>query len=178
MNLWERARIELAVQRFEYHLESRGTPGRRRRDLRRELRANLLEAAQMDGVAAALDGIGSPRALAVQVGELDRSRPRWWPGLLWGAVTFVVILVGMVQVNAVMLATLAAAGGGNAVIEVPPWWGVRFSAAVGSDGSIGAEGSLLWVVLPFVVFLVASQPWRPWTRREPSPTAAEAAAGR
>jgi hypothetical protein len=179
VNILQRARIELAVQLFEYHLESRGTRGARRRDLRRELRANLVDAANAEGVAAALEGIGSPLALAVEVGELDRSRPRWWLGALWGAVAFALVLAGIAWTNAVMLATLAASGGGAAAIEIAPWWGIRFTASVGADGtpvSIGAEGSLIWLLAPLAIFLLASQPWRPWTHPDRSRVAGPAGA--
>lgn len=169
MNIVDRLRVEAAVQRFEYHLELRGTRGRRRRDLRRELRSNLTEAAGAEGVPAALAGIGSPRALAAQVSELDASRPRWSVGILWAAVVFAVLMTGLVWTNYVMLATLVASGAHQARIEIWPWLGVRFYAETNASGvpeSIGADGSPWWLLLVPVVFLLAAQPWRPWTHRE------------
>jgi hypothetical protein len=81
VNLLERARIEAAVLSYDFWLESRGTAGRRRRGLRRELRANLLDAAERTGARAAVHNLGSTRRMAAESVCEDRRRPRWNLGL-------------------------------------------------------------------------------------------------
>ncbi|MFC7492054.1 MULTISPECIES: hypothetical protein [unclassified Knoellia] len=76
----DRLRIESAVLRYDFWLEMRGVRGRRRRALRSELRANLLEATSDVGVTRALFGIGSPKQLAYAAQPADPSRPRWSQG--------------------------------------------------------------------------------------------------
>lgn len=168
MRIVDRVRIEVAVQQFEYHLELRGTGARRRRELRRELRANLGAAAAAEGVGTALDGIGSPRALAVQMSEPDLSRPRWPVGALWAVSVFAVLMVALVWTSIAVLEAVKASGAHEASVRIWPWWGVTFHAkVVGSAQSVGAEGAWLVLFVPLVVFVLAAQPWRPWTHRQP-----------
>lgn len=49
MNILDRARIVGATVSYDLWLELAGVPGRRRRDLRRELRANLRDATALVG---------------------------------------------------------------------------------------------------------------------------------
>lgn len=64
----------------------RGVARSSRRELRRELRVNLVDAAAVDRVARALRGIGSPRTLAHAVAETSRTRHGGLsaPTLHWG----------------------------------------------------------------------------------------------
>ena len=57
-------RRELLVTDYDFWLDYYGTPGRQRRELRRELRANLDESTAERGWEAARDGLGSVRVLA------------------------------------------------------------------------------------------------------------------
>jgi len=49
VNILDRARIVGATVSYDLWLELAGVPGRRRRDLRRELRANLRDATALVG---------------------------------------------------------------------------------------------------------------------------------
>jgi hypothetical protein len=66
MSLLDRMWIGRAVVGYDFWLEARGVAGRRRRDLRRELRANLSEAALDVGAREAVRRVGSPRVLALE----------------------------------------------------------------------------------------------------------------
>lgn len=85
MTVRDRVRIERAVQSYDWWLDLRGAPRRRRRELRTELRSNLRDATAHVGSRAAVSGLGSTRQMAAEVVPEDPTRPRWTAGLQAGA---------------------------------------------------------------------------------------------
>lgn len=85
MSLSDRIRIERAVLTYDFWLDLRGAPWRRRRDLRAELRANLRESTARNGSRAAVAALGSTRVMAAEASPTDPSRPRWTAGLQAGS---------------------------------------------------------------------------------------------
>ncbi|EAP98782.1 hypothetical protein JNB_01400 [Janibacter sp. HTCC2649] len=171
MKNFDRLRIEYAVQRYDFSLELRGVSGARRRELRRELRANLTEASADVGVTRALFGIGSPKQLAYAATEGDASRPRWSLGAFWASGTFAVLLVWLALTMLTIVETVEAAGVGEPVSVRPfPWLGTTF-VVESSPGSLGAELHAPWQLLvgPLLVFLLVAQPWRRLRRPQPLP---------
>lgn len=171
MNIIDRIRTENAVQRYDFWLELRGVRGRRRRELRRELRTNLADAAADVGVTRALFGIGSPKQLAFEMSERQESRPRWSLGLLWATAAFGLLLMAVLCTSAVVLQTVQSTGvvGREVRTEVLPWIGVDFLTRVepGQGGlSVGVDGAPWYLLVPLLVFLLVAQPWRPFTHRE------------
>lgn len=166
-------RIENAVQAYDFWLELRGARWRQRRELRRELRVNLKEAAADVGVTQALFNIGSPKQLAYAVTEEGaRRRPRWSLGAMWAAVAFGVVLFSLVLTSIVFLEGVLASGVVDREVrgEAFPWVGVEFIARVDGAGqgfAAGAAGGQ-WhaLIIPAVVFLLVAQPWR-LLRRSP-----------
>lgn len=77
MRIVDLVRIECAISRYDFCLELRGTRGRDRRAMRRELRDNVNAAATDVGTTRALFGIGSPKELAHAATPRSASRPRW-----------------------------------------------------------------------------------------------------
>lgn len=171
MTVVDRIRTEYAVQRYDFWLELRGVRGSRRRELRRELRANLVEAGADVGVTRALFGIGSPKQLAYAATEADASRPRWSLGAFWASGTFAVLIVWMALTTLTILQTAKAASTTGPVDVQPfPWLGTTFTVE-SSPGSVGAEVQAPWQLLvgPLLVFLLVAQPWRRLRRPQPLP---------
>lgn len=119
MNLLDRSRIERAVFTYDSWLEAHGVRAKRRRDLRRELRANLFDAADQHGARQAVEALGSLRSMASEVAASDATHPRWSAGAVAAATAFAAVSV---------LGFLAGA-----------WW-VDGARAVGPNESV--SGSL------------------------------------
>jgi hypothetical protein len=171
MNLIDRLRIESAILRYDFWLEMRGVRGRRRRDLRRELRVNLTEACADVGPTSALFGIGSPKELAYAATDSDPTRPRWSQGLLWAAATLALLMVWLLVTSLNIVQTIEAAAVTEAVDVTPfPWFGTTFTTR-SSPGVLEASISPLWQLLagPLLVFLLVAQPWRILRRRQQTP---------
>ncbi len=171
MSVIDRIRIENAVQRYDFWLELRGVRGRRRREMRRELRTNLAAAGADVGVTKALFGIGSPKQLAFEMSERQAHRPRWSLGVLWATVTAAVLLTAVLCTSAIVLQTVQSTGvvGRDVRTEVLPWIGVEFLTRVepGQGGlSLGVTGAPWYLLVPLVVLLLVAQPWRPITHRD------------
>jgi hypothetical protein len=93
MNLIDRARIERTVWTLDTYVQA--LPGRHRKAIRQELRANLTAGAADGGVREAVRRLGPLRRLAVGYLENeygDRPRPRWLRGALWTVAAEAVIL--------------------------------------------------------------------------------------
>ncbi|GAB2695941.1 hypothetical protein [Thalassiella azotivora] len=164
----DRLRIEGAVVRYDLWLDLHGVPGRRRRDLRRELRSNLQEAGHDVGVRAAVRRLGGVRELAADSVVSDRNRPAWTVGLLWAAGSLVLLLWLTLLQAAAFADGVAASGVGRPVSgELTLLPGVGVEAHVPDDGglSIAVTGSWSLLVVPLLVLVVAARPWRLAGRR-------------
>ena len=75
MNVARSLRIEWAVARYDFWMDSRGVPRRARKGFRDELRANLADATEHEGSRAAVLAIGSPHG----AGLCRRRSPRGTP---------------------------------------------------------------------------------------------------
>jgi len=173
MKLVDRLRTEYAVQRYDFWLELRGVRSSRRRELRRELRTNLAEAAADVGVTSALFGIGSPQQLAYAATEADASRPRWSLGAFWAVGTFSVLMVWMALTSLTIVQTVESAGVTEAVDVQPfPWLGTTFTVE-SSPGALSAGVHAPWqlIVGPLLAFLLVAQPWRLLRSKDRSPAA-------
>ena len=173
MTVLDRLRIENALLRYDFWLEMRGVRAARRRALRRELRGNLTEASADVGTTRALFGIGSPKELAYAATESDPTRPTWSQAMIWAGLAAAAIFLAMVLTGLTVLQTVDAAGAAGEVRVSPfPWFGTTFTAESG-PGSVGAGVETPWplLVVPALVLVVGSRPWRLLRRRsgEPSP---------
>jgi hypothetical protein len=154
----DRIRIELAVRRVDFELDGR-VPMARRRQIRNELRSNLLEAAQQSGARAALEQLGDLHALAHSYLELYRGRFDFQAGS-WAAIA----VYAAVQVVGVALliafhSGVAAAGVHTGTYSFEFWNGFGpFSGSVAANGS-GFEMLILspaHLVLMLVAFVIGS----------------------
>lgn len=168
MTVLDQVRIARAVLGYDFWLEARGVPRRMRRDLRRELRANLREAAADVGTRAALRGLGSTRRLAALAVSDGVRRPLWTLGAATAAATIVLVVWAGLLVAGGFADGVAATG-----IDGPVEGGLTFvpgarASASYSDGEVQSFGvTLTWpvLVLPAMVFVLASRPWRALPKR-------------
>ena len=169
MNSVDRSRIAGAVARYDFWMDFRGVPGRRRKELRTELRANLDEAAGREGTTRALLAIGSPRAMAYAVAETYRDRPRWAFGGYVALATWVVLqLLWTFSVLGFVEGVRASGVTGRPVTgSVPPLVSeatAEFGAA-GDPVAVAGVLPLSVLLVALVVFVLAAGPWRPLLHR-------------
>lgn len=131
MNVLDRVRIERAVLGYDWWLDLRGTPWRRRRDLRSELRANLRDAAAHIGARAAV------AALMLT---------------LLGA-----MLAGLAWADGVMSADPSKPASGS--VTLLPGSSMEY-APLGDGFAVSAGVGWLPVAVGVLVFVVVSRPWR------------------
>ncbi len=166
MNLVDRAQGAVAVGwfvwRYDLALDVRGVSWRQRGRLRRELRANLTDAAADVGWRAALAGVGTPRGLVADLVADDGRRPRWSVGssaaALVLALTLVVLLVATIGFTHGVQASGAQ---GEVAGPLGAFPGVR--AAYTADPtvwSVSLQGTWAVLVLPALAFLGFARPWR------------------
>lgn len=167
MNILDRARIMGATLSYDLWLDFAGVPGRRRRDLRRELRANLGDATALVGSRNAVRGLGGTRAMAASASTPDPTRPRWTVGFT----------VGMIFLGLTLLAEGLAAlswldGAMAATPESPvtgamtffPGSSLTYSPSA-SSFSFSVTFGWVWLAVGFIAFVLAARPWRILTHR-------------
>lgn len=168
MNLLDRLRITVAVWWYGTWLDLHNVPGRRRRELRRDLRANLREAAASKGAAAAVRDLGGVRRLAAEMAAAN-PRPRWAAAAIFG------FTAGMLVLLAELFAALNFASGAEAADPTAPVRGALFPFP-GSEviytppaGEVGlaVEFAFGWLFLAVaaLVFVAVARPWRLVTER-------------
>jgi len=147
-------------------------PGRRRRAVLAELRANLDVAATEVGMPAALADLGRPADLVRQYQDAEpQVRPRWNHGALAASLLFGAWLYATLFYTMGMLDALGSAGAPQATGS---FLGTRVAAVVRS-GEISAEFSgIPWgpLVVAVVVFVLASRVWNLLPSRRQSPVPA------
>lgn len=162
MTILARLRIERAVQSYDLWLDLQGAPGRRRRELRRELRANLTDAAATLGARTAVRNLGSIRAMALGALPQDPARARWSVGAVAGVGASALVAV------AVLLSGLAWIEGATAVDPRAsvsgglPWFPGSELAYAPVGSGIAVELGLGWAPLAAfaLTFVLVAQPWR------------------
>lgn len=162
MNVLDRARIEWAVLSYDFWLDLRGASIRRRRDLRRELRANLRDAAARSGGRGAVAALGSTRRMAAEASTEDATRPRWTAGAHSAFVALALTMLGTL-----IAATAWADGVMSADPDRPVSGSVTFLpgssleyAPVGEGFEISFTTGWAPVVVGLVVFVLVARPWR------------------
>lgn len=167
MNVVDHLRVERAVQSYGFWLDLRGASGRRRRELRHELRGNLREASATHGSAAATRALGSLRTMAEQAIVPDRTSVRWTAGAQAAFAALAVI------VTIEVLASLAWLDG---VLAVQPGTDVTGSLTLFPGSSLtyeplapGFSMSLspgwLGPAIALITLVVVARPWRLVTGR-------------
>lgn len=161
----DRWRRECYLQRLDWHLEA-VVRGRDRREIVRSIRDDLI--AEDRRMPAALDDLGSPRALARRFGDEDAPlRPVWSVGIIWAGAallcywfTFALFALGMLAV--VQQSDLDEAHARFFFVDV--------LAFANADGiGVGWTGDIAWILMPAVIVTVAvllgARAWRAIPRR-------------
>lgn len=162
MTVRDRVRIERAVLSYDWWLDLRGAPRRRRRELRTELRSNLRDATAHVGSRAAVAGLGSTRRMAAEAVPEDRTRPRWTAGLQAGctalALTLLVALLsGLAWADGAMSAAPDATVRGS--VTLLPGSSMEYSP-VGDGVAVSTGVGWLPLAVGVVVFVAVARPWR------------------
>lgn len=153
-----RLRIETVVKRLDWRLEGR-VPRSRRRQIRRELRANLSAAADEVGTEEAIRRLGDVRDLAAEYLEYETGRLPMRAGFAAALVTVVLLeLVGLALLESFRAGFEAGGGSG-------PWhyslWPYELEGTAGPRDSWSISISWVGLVgLPLLAFLVLARSWR------------------
>ena len=164
---WNRARY---LQTVELWLDA--MPGRRRRAVMKDLRANLDVAAAEVGMTAALADLGRPRVLARRyLDEEPAQRPHWNQGALAAGLVIGAWLYSTLFYTMGMLDAVGSTGAGNATGS---FLGTHVNAVSTpeeiSAGFAGFPWSALLVAV--VVFLLVARAWNALPSRRRAPVAA------
>ncbi|WP_104192241.1 hypothetical protein [Cryobacterium sp. Y82] len=163
--VWRRR--ESYLFRFDLALEEAVTT-RERRSILREIRDNIEVDAAARGIDAALDSLGSPRALARSFAEDGRSnRPSWVRAIYWFTGLLLLWWTLAFAFTAGMLSALMDNGAESAESY---FLGLLVSAFNRDSGiGIGWEASsvVAYIPLMFMVIaaIIAGRLWRVLTRR-------------
>ena len=164
-----KARREFLMASYDFWLDYYGNPGRQRRELRRELRANLDESTAERGWEAARDGLGSVRLLARESADSvrDPHRPSWNTGAVLAGLAFAFVVLLHAWSMFAFVDGAAAVGlppGREVTGSVTLLPGSRFSAADSVDGFQLGFGMFIspWLLLglPLLAWLLGSRVWR------------------
>lgn len=163
LSLTDRFRRWSYLQDVELWLDP--MPGRRRREVVRELRTNLADAAADVGMAQAIEDLGKPRDLAREFVKAEpRRRPSWSLGVLGvGAVLLVAMLAGMGYLSGMTDGVLGVGGG----IAEGNFLGIHVLTTATDTGLAWELSGWSWpiTILAAIAFLAASSSWRLIMRR-------------
>jgi hypothetical protein len=177
MQLRDRVRTEGVVRRLSWRLSWGMVPARQQREIVRELRASLEEAAAAGQLDEALERLGPTRQLADDYLDALRPRPRWAAGIVAAGVTLGLLILATTALAIAFGAGLDAAnatagryelwpdgpfGGQPLVVEVRDADGATVSASL-------AVFTPLHLAATLAVFIAASRPWSALHRRAATP---------
>jgi hypothetical protein len=162
MSVIDRFRLQRAVQSYDWWLDLQGVSGRRRRELRQELRANLTEAAQDVGAQRAVASLGSTRRMAAEAVPDQPDRPRWRLGIQAAVTALVVTVVceffaGLAWADGVMATDPDSKVEG--AIPLFPGSSVAYEP-VGTGFSVTLQVGWLCLVVALIVLVIAARAWR------------------
>ena len=163
MNIYDRLRLRVVAARYDLALDGRGVGRRRRRELRRELHANLTDAAQDVGARQALGGVGR---MAASVTE-DDAEPRWTTGLAAAALGLLLVLVVELLAAANYIAGALDGGATRASGTLIPFPASDMVVESGPDRFAVSLGfGWMSVLVPVIAFVLFARPWRLLSRAD------------
>jgi hypothetical protein len=156
----DRLRLEAALLRVDWELDGR-IPGRVRRQIKDELRANLSEAARVVGMKAAIRQLGDLRALGASYLEVYRGRMDLRAGFTAAFVAYVAVQVIAFAVFFAFQGGVLSSGGHSAAYDFLNGFG-PFGGSVGAGGR-SFEVTILTpahLVVMLAAFVIGSRIWR------------------
>lgn len=157
----DRCRVWIATWWYGVWLEYHGVAIRRRRELKRELRANLVEASAARSAREGINDLGGVRVLATAVAQSGVRRPRWQiAGVAAAATLGIVLNVEFIAALNYVNGVIDSGGGVNAGVVFP------FPGSSVSHDPVGpgfaVEVGLGWLppALALLVFVLVARPWR------------------
>jgi hypothetical protein len=157
--------IESVIQKLDWQLEGR-VPRSRRREIRKELRANLAAAAEEVGTEEAIRRLGNVRDLAGEYLEFETGKIHVRTGLYAALVAVVFLeLLGLALLDGFREGFEAAGGTGSSHYS---FWPYSIEASAGSQSAWSI--SIAWPGLfgvPLLAFLGWARSWRLLARRRP-----------
>lgn len=159
-------RREWFLTTLSLHLED--LPGRDRRAIHADLRADLADAARAQGMRAAIADLGPAATLAQGYRTAQgRKLPRWWVGGLAAGITAVLGTSMLLAYTLGLLDAVESAAGDMTTAHGSFFW--TQVSVENTSGALSASfegtGPLIGLALFFTVFFVAARGWRLWTRR-------------
>lgn len=162
LSILERAKVVWAAARYDFWLDLNSVPGRQRKELTSELKANLYDAAADVGLQTALANVGSLRVLAGETTRDGRLRSRWMAGWVTALSVLALLFVAFVVLTLYYTEGVLDAGATEPVHTslFPFLW-----SEVTVDPS---AGGLAWSMQPgpipllaaITAWLVVTRPWR------------------
>ncbi|MFV0523905.1 MAG: hypothetical protein ACK5RL_05345 [Acidimicrobiales bacterium] len=162
VGLADRIRIESALFRLDFWLDLANVGRSRRKDIRRDLRANLMAAAHTKGVDAALVDIGSLRSLAREYAAGNDRVVRWSAGLT-AAVTVAAVYLLLAMLAALNWASGVMDGGATtAQGHLFPflWSSVSYADLPGGGFEVDTNFGPGALAVFAVTFILVARPWR------------------
>ncbi|MFD1506610.1 hypothetical protein FE374_15510 [Georgenia yuyongxinii] len=157
-SLRERLRREAYLLDLQVWLDT--YPGRRRRALVRQLRADLDAAAVESSMSEAIASLGDARSFAREYLDLlPRDRPRWQVGAAWALGW----LAAWLLVVSVFVAALlqVAAGAGPDGVRARLLWAELTVRNTGAGVSVESLAGFPWsLVIALTLFLFVGRAWR------------------
>lgn len=147
--------IDLAVHRVDWTLDARVSRAKRR-EIRDELRANLVAAAQKVGAREAVRQLGDLDALARSYVEVYRSPWDFRAGTWAMAITYFVLGILSLIIFFAFSAGVSARGGHPASYSIWSWFG-PFQGSAATHGFEITLGSPAHLVLMAIAFLIGSR---------------------
>jgi hypothetical protein len=168
LTMKDRLRLELAVRRVDWQLDGR-VPMARRRQIRSELRSNLIEAANRVGAADAVRQLGDLDALAASYLDLYRGRFDFRVGAYWAVIAYVALQALGIALFIAFHAGVAAGGAHSGEYSFEFWSGFGpFAGSVSSNGSsfVLLMASPAHALLMAIAFLIGSTYRSAFARRK------------
>lgn len=164
LSLADRLRRWSYLQDVELWLDP--MPGRRRREVLRDLRSNLADAAADVGMRQAIDDLGKPRALARSYLSTEpRRRPSWSLGVITAGLVLLVTMLVFFGYLAGMTDALLDGGGGTATGS---FFGIAVAVEASDTVLAGSFQGWSWpiTVVAVLALLLGAQVWRYLPARE------------
>jgi hypothetical protein len=154
LSVKDRVRIELTVRRIDSWLEAR-VPRARRRQIRDELRSNLIEASNEVGPEEAVRQLGDLHELANSYLDLYRGTWDFRAGSYAALLTYTTVQMLSLVISFAFSAGVWASGGHAASYELWSWFG-PFSGSTSPHSFAVTLGSPALVVLTAIALVIGS----------------------